>query len=73
MAKLTYKQKRRLPKTQMAKKTGRYDGSYPIPDIAHGRNALARGAQQVKKGNLGASGYAAIKRKVYAKFPSLRK
>jgi hypothetical protein len=43
-------------------------GSYPIPDISHARNALARVAQH-------GSAYEQkkVKAAVYAKFPSLRK
>ncbi|MBS0654121.1 MAG: hypothetical protein JSR39_11425 [Verrucomicrobia bacterium] len=39
--------------------------SYPIPDVAHGRNALARAHF--------ASNPESIKRKVYAKYPELKK
>lgn len=41
------------------------DGTYPIADIAHGRNALAR-AHFAKNPE-------AIKKKVYAKYPQLKK
>jgi len=68
MAKLTYKQKKRLPKSAFALKKGRYDGAYPIHDIAHARNALARvsahGTPTEKQ---------EVKRKVYAKYPGLKK
>ena len=66
MAKLTYKQRKKLPAKSFA-----VDGKkrkYPIHDIAHARNALAR---------VSAHGTPAEKaevcRKVYAKYPSLRK
>jgi hypothetical protein len=39
-------------------------GSYPIPDIAHARNALSRSAGKPEE--------AAVKRAVYAKFPQLK-
>ena len=40
-------------------------GSYPIQDLAHARNALARAHYSSNPG--------AIKRKVYAKYPELKK
>lgn len=46
MARLTTRQRQRLPRRQFAlpeKAPG--PGSYPIPDRAHARNALARVAQ----------------------------
>ena len=46
MAKLTYQQRKRMPKKSFvipSKAPG--GGSYPIPDIAHARNAKARVAQ----------------------------
>jgi len=36
---------------------------YPMPDESHARNAKARAAQQVKKGNLSRSDEAKIDRK----------
>jgi hypothetical protein len=36
---------------------------YPMPDESHARNAKARAAQQVKKGNLSKSDEAKIDRK----------
>src|SRR5262249_34921008 len=42
-------------------------GSYPIPDAAHARNALSRGAQ-----NLGPKQLATVKAKVAAKFPGIK-
>jgi hypothetical protein len=48
---------------QGAGKSGTGSGSYPIPDRAHGANALARAAQH------GAT--AKVKPKVCAKFPTL--
>lgn len=40
-------------------------GSYPIPDLAHARNALARSSGKPEE--------AAVRRAVYAKFPELEK
>jgi hypothetical protein len=69
MAKLTTAQRKRLSKKSFAlpsKAPG--SGSYPIPDISHARNALARVAQ---------NGTPAEKKRVRAavtkKFPSLKK
>jgi hypothetical protein len=42
MARLTYKKRKRLRKTSFAIPSKR---KYPIPDISHARNALARVAQ----------------------------
>lgn len=64
MAELTYKQREKLPDSAFVFPRER---KYPIHDIAHGRNALAR---------VGAHGTPAekarVKRAVYAKYPSLR-
>lgn len=65
MAKLTSKQRKRLAGSSFA-----VDGKkrkYPVHDIAHGRNALARVAQHGTPAEK-----AQVKRKVYAKYPSLR-
>lgn len=42
MAKFTYKKKKSLPKSSFALPSSR---GYPIPDVAHARNALARVSQ----------------------------
>ncbi len=71
MSRLSYKSRTRLKKSSFAlpgkrtkrNKAGR--GAYPIPDISHARNALARSA--------GKSVAGAVRAKVYKKFPSLRK
>lgn len=42
MARLTYGQRKKLPKSAFAEPGGR---KYPIEDVAHARNALARVAQ----------------------------
>ena len=65
--KLTFKEKKALPKSAFALKKGRYDGAYPIPDLAHARNALARVSAHGTPGEK-----AAVRRAVYAKFPQLK-
>ena len=69
MAKLTYKQRKKLPKGDFVfPNRAPGPGSYPIPDITHARNALARVAQhgtpyEKRK----------VREKVYKKLPQLRK
>ena len=66
MAKLTYQGRKRLKGGSFA-----VDGKkrkYPIHDIAHARNALARVAAHGTPAEK-----AEVRRKVYAKYPSLRK
>ncbi len=68
MATLTTKKRKSMPKSQFGlpgeKKKGEPGrGAYPMPDKAHARNAKARAAQQVKKGNLTAAQKAKIDRK----------
>ena len=65
--KLTFKEKKALPKSAFALKKGRYDGAYPIPDLAHARNALAR-----VSANGTPAEKAAVRRAVYAKYPELK-
>jgi hypothetical protein len=60
MAKLTTKKRNSLKKNQFALPNER---KYPVNDKAHARNAKARAAQQVKKGNLSSSEKAKIDRK----------
>lgn len=70
MAKLSYKERKKMPKKEFAlpskKKGGK--GGYPIPDKSHARNALARvsayGTPSEKK---------TVRAKVHAKFPSIGK
>lgn len=47
MAKLTYGQRKALPKSDFAVPSARNGGKggYPIPDAAHARNALSRVSQ----------------------------
>jgi hypothetical protein len=70
MAKLTYKQRKKMPKSSFALPSKREGGKggYPIPDKAHARNALARVAQHGSP-----SEKAAVRAKVHAKFPSIGK
>lgn len=70
MAKLSYGHRKSMPKKEFAlpsKKEGG-KGGYPIPDIAHGRNALARVAQHGSP-----SEKKTVRAKVHAKFPSIGK
>ena len=70
MAKLSYAQKSRLPSSDFAVKgTGNYGGkgSFPIPDVSHARNALARAASK------GPKIQAQVRAKVHAKFPGIGK
>lgn len=74
MSKLTYQQRKRMPKKSFALPSNKTKsnpagrGAYPIENIAHARNALARvsrfGSPAEKK---------TVRSKVYAKYPSLRK
>ena len=74
MARLTYRQRKRMKKKSFAipsRKTKRNPagrGGYPIPDIEHARNALARvsqfGTPAEKK---------RVRAAVYKKYPSLKK
>lgn len=73
MAKLTAAKRKNIPKSEMAVPSkgkskaggGAVSGSYPIPDLSHARNALARSSGKPVE--------AQVRRKVYAKFPQLKK
>jgi len=73
LPKLTYQQRKKMPKSsfvfpgEKTKGNPAGKGAYPIPDIAHARNALARVAA-----NGTPAEKAAVKAKVYAKYPQLR-
>ena len=73
MPKLTYQQRKKMPKSsfvfpgEKTKGNPAGKGAYPIPDIAHARNALARVAA-----NGTPAEQAAVKAAVYAKYPQLR-
>jgi hypothetical protein len=62
---LTYAQRKRMRDSSFALPKQR---KYPIPDISHARNALARVDAFGTRAE-----QAEVKRKVYAKFPSLNK
>ena len=62
MAKLTAKKRNNLKPSSFAIPSKR---AYPINDISHARNALARASGKPVE--------AAVKRKVYAKYLSLKK
>lgn len=70
MARLSYQSRKRMKKSEFAvpgkRKGGK--GGYPIPDVAHARNALARVAQHGS-----AAEKAEVRRKVHAKFPGIDK
>lgn len=65
MAKLTYKQRKGLSSSAFVFPSRR---AYPIHDLPHARNALARVAQHGSP-----SEQAAVKRAVYIKYPGLKK
>jgi hypothetical protein len=60
MATLTEKQRDKLPDSKFGLPE---EHKYPMPDESHARNAKARAAQQVKKGNLTKSEQDKIDRK----------
>jgi hypothetical protein len=68
MSKLSYEEKKELPKKEFVikKKKGEMKGSYPIEDKAHARNALARvsqfGSSEEKE---------KVRKAVHRKFPSI--
>ena len=72
MARLTAKERQRMPKGDFALpgrgegKKGAGAGSYPIPNKSHARNALARVSQHGTPAEK-----ATVKRKVKAKFPGI--
>lgn len=63
MAKLSSRQRRKLPRGDFAG-PGR---SYPIPDKAHARAALSRASHAVKTGRLSRAAYARIVKRADAK------
>lgn len=65
MAKLTTKQRKRMKDSSFALPRQR---AYPIPDISHARNALARVAQFGTEGEK-----SRVRKAVYEKFRSLDK
>lgn len=71
MAKLTAAARKKIsPKSEAvpskdSKTGGAVSGSYPIPDVSHARNALARSSGKAVE--------AQVRRKVEAKYPQLKK
>lgn len=63
MAKLTAAKRNSLPSDEFAGP----DGSYPIPDASHARNALSRASQNASPGL-----NAKIKAKVKQKYPGIK-
>ncbi len=57
MAKLTTKARNKLPKSAFGEPGKR---AYPMPDVAHAKNAKARASQMLDKGKLSASAKAKI-------------
>jgi hypothetical protein len=68
MAKLSTEKRKKLKSSSFVFPE---DRSYPINDIEHGRKALQLGKKAQNAGNLSASDYATIKRKVHAKYPTI--
>lgn len=69
MAKLTYSQRKSMPKSEFAvpgKREGG-KGGYPIPDEAHARDALARVSEYGT-----AAEKAEVRAKVKRKFPKIK-
>jgi hypothetical protein len=62
MAKLSYQRRKHMPKKEFAEPGKR---AFPIPDISHGRNALARAAHKPPAER------AKISTAVHRKFPSI--
>ncbi len=69
MAKLTYQQRKKMPKKSFALPSKREGGKggYPIPDKSHAKNALARVSQHGSP-----SEKARVRAKVHAKFPGIK-
>jgi len=68
MARLTYKKREHMKRSEFALPGKRHKGKggYPIPDASHARNALARVSE------FGTSSQkAAVRAKVHRKFPNI--
>ena len=65
MAKLTSKERNRIPSSEFAEPGSR---KYPIEDPAHARNALARASQHASPAER-----SLIRAKVHKKYPSIGK
>ena len=57
-----------IPSKAEGKKEKKQEGNYPIHDRAHARSALSYGSRY-----LSPSAYAALKKRVYAKYPGMKK
>lgn len=68
MAKLTYGERKAMPKSEFAVPSKREGGKggYPIPNASHARNALARVAQHGSPAEK-----KEVRAKVHAKFPGI--
>ena len=68
MARLSYQERKHLPKSSFAVPSKREGGKggYPIPDASHARNALARAAQSGSP-----SVKAAVRAKVHKRYPNI--
>ncbi len=76
--KMTYAKRQKLPKSSFALPTGTKarkaaggGGSFPVTDMAHGRNALSRAHQ--KPNGPGSAADRAVHAKVKARYPALYK
>lgn len=68
MGRLTFRGRDRLPRSEFAiPERAPGPGSYPIPDAAHARNALARVAQHGS-----ASDQQRVRRAVHRRFPGVQ-
>ena len=70
MVKLTAAARNKLKTSQFALPDQR---KYPINDASHARNALARVAQQLNKGNISVSDADKVKKKARAKLAKLKR
>ena len=74
MARLTYKQRKKMSKKSFVfpgrknKKNPAGKGAYPIPDKSHARAALSMVAQHGTPAEM-----AAVRKKVHAKYPNMGK
>lgn len=64
MAKLTYEERKEMPKSEFVEPKKR---KYPIPDLSHARNALARVSQ-----NGSSNEKAMVRAEVKRRFPTIK-
>lgn len=62
MAKLTTARRNKLPLTSFGEPGKR---AYPMPDVSHARNALARVSQQLHAGNISDAAAARVRNKAH--------